>query len=220
MGLALQFNESGSVDPAPRAGGRRSTITEAALGDITAELKDPTAGEIAINRGRARGEQVHVSSIKRALHRHGYVVKKGAAGGFAAGRCGAGRVDARHPDVPGSSTPGSSGAGDSSAKSATSSAAPGPPPHQKPSPPGSSGSASTPDCECAPLERRRSRHGSVLAGPRRQLRRAPTFTRPTSRGSPPLAVEVRAPRGPSAGRRGTEKAQVGCPTRRLPAVRV
>jgi transposase len=76
------FNDSGSVEPARRAGGRRSIITEAALVAIIAELKDPTASEITarFNRDRTKHERVHVSSIKRALHRHGYVVKKSADG--------------------------------------------------------------------------------------------------------------------------------------------
>ncbi|WP_236515946.1 hypothetical protein [Sandaracinus amylolyticus] len=46
------------------------------------ELKDANAVEIAAayNRGRRGSARVHVSTIKRALHRFGYVVKKSADG--------------------------------------------------------------------------------------------------------------------------------------------
>jgi hypothetical protein len=42
------------------------------------DIKDATAGEITaeFKRRRTRRRRVHVSSIKRALRRHGYVVKK------------------------------------------------------------------------------------------------------------------------------------------------
>ena len=51
---------------------------EAAL----AKIRDATAGELTAvyTRGRARRDRVHVSSIKRALRRHGYVVKKNVDG--------------------------------------------------------------------------------------------------------------------------------------------
>lgn len=72
----------GSVVPKRKAGGSRSTI---GLRDIEAALAvrpDATAMELTaeINRGRARRNRIHVSSTKRALHRHGYVVKKSADG--------------------------------------------------------------------------------------------------------------------------------------------
>jgi len=45
-------------------------------------LGDPTASEltVAYNRSRRGAARVHVSSVKRALHRHDYVVKKNGAG--------------------------------------------------------------------------------------------------------------------------------------------
>lgn len=72
----------GDVSPTAKAGGRVSTIT---LDDIEAALsvvRDATAGEVTaeFNRSRRRRDRVHVSSIKRALRRHGYVVKKSADG--------------------------------------------------------------------------------------------------------------------------------------------
>jgi transposase len=72
----------GDVAPTPKAGGRTSRIT---LDDLEAALvviRDATAGELTaeFNRARHRRDRVHVSSIKRALRRHGYVVKKSADG--------------------------------------------------------------------------------------------------------------------------------------------
>jgi transposase len=76
------YRIAGNVTPQPKGGGRRSTITSEEIDAIVARLGDPTALEITAEfnlRRRGRG-RVHVSSIKRALHRFGYVVKKNAAG--------------------------------------------------------------------------------------------------------------------------------------------
>jgi len=72
----------GSLVPQPKAGGNHSTIAEADIEKLLGALGDATAGELTaeLNRKRARAEHVHVSSMKRALHRCGYVVKKNAAG--------------------------------------------------------------------------------------------------------------------------------------------
>lgn len=72
----------GHVSPKAAGGGRRSTIT---LHDIEQGLvacPDATAHEITmeINRPRPKRERIHVSSTKRALARHGFVVKKSADG--------------------------------------------------------------------------------------------------------------------------------------------
>ncbi len=72
----------GSLEPKAAGGGRRSTLT---LHDIEQGLvacPDATALEltVAINRVRAKRLRVHVSSTKRALARHGYVVKKSEDG--------------------------------------------------------------------------------------------------------------------------------------------
>jgi transposase len=72
----------GGVDAKPKGGGTPSTISVEELDAIVSRLGDPTALEITaeFNRYRRGKARVHVSSTKRALHRHGYVVKKNAAG--------------------------------------------------------------------------------------------------------------------------------------------
>jgi transposase len=77
-----RYRSHGSVDPRPHGGGNRSRITAEELDAIVAQLGDANAGELTaeFNRRRRRRERVHVSSIKRALHRYGYVVKKSASG--------------------------------------------------------------------------------------------------------------------------------------------
>jgi transposase len=72
----------GHVAPKPKAGGTPSPVMGTVVDALIATLGDPTAGELtaAYNRGRHARSRVHVSSMKRALHRHDYVVKKNAAG--------------------------------------------------------------------------------------------------------------------------------------------
>lgn len=72
----------GSLVAKPKGGGTPSTIDAEELDAIITRLGDPTALEITaeFNRHRRGSARVHVSSMKRALHRHGYVVKKNAAG--------------------------------------------------------------------------------------------------------------------------------------------
>lgn len=72
----------GNVDPLRKRGGTPSTIAGEELDALIARLRDPTALELTaeFNRTRRGRARVHVSSIKRALHRHGYVVKKNADG--------------------------------------------------------------------------------------------------------------------------------------------
>jgi len=72
----------GNLQPQPKRGGTRSRIGAGEIDELIAELGDPTAGEltVAYNRRRRGRARVHVSSVKRALHRHGYVVKKNADG--------------------------------------------------------------------------------------------------------------------------------------------
>jgi hypothetical protein len=52
-------------------------ITEQEIAAIIDKLGDPTTTELGVeyNRERRGKARVHVSSIKRALHRHGYVIK-------------------------------------------------------------------------------------------------------------------------------------------------
>lgn len=73
---------TGGVEPKPKAGGTPSIISKDAIEAALSVVRDATAGELTaeFNRGRPRRERVHVSSVKRALHRHGYVVKKSADG--------------------------------------------------------------------------------------------------------------------------------------------
>lgn len=75
------LRRQGDVRPKKKAGGNRSDITVDDIDAIMDRLGDATAGEIAAeyNRGRRGSDRRHVSSIKRALHRAGYVVKKNAS---------------------------------------------------------------------------------------------------------------------------------------------
>lgn len=72
----------GHVSPKAAGGGRRSTITLQDIEQGLAACPDATALELTleINRSRAKRERIHVSSTKRALSRHGFVVKKSADG--------------------------------------------------------------------------------------------------------------------------------------------
>lgn len=72
----------GHVNPLPKGGGTPSPIRKEHIEALLSSLGDPTAGELTahFNRSRRRTERVHVSSMKRALHRYGYVVKKNADG--------------------------------------------------------------------------------------------------------------------------------------------
>lgn len=74
---------TGAVTPVTKGGGTPSGISGEDIARILAELGDATAGEVtaAFNRSRANARaRIHVSSMKRALRRHGYVVKKSADG--------------------------------------------------------------------------------------------------------------------------------------------
>lgn len=77
-----RHRRDGEVTPAPKRGGTPSVVTLADLEAVLATIRDATAGELTaeFNRRRTRRGRVHVSSIKRALRRHGYVVKKNADG--------------------------------------------------------------------------------------------------------------------------------------------
>src|SRR5215471_2663952 len=72
----------GVWNPRRKVGGTPSMITAAEIDQLVARLGDPTAHEMTaeFNRARRHRERVHVSSMKRALRRHGYVVKKNAEG--------------------------------------------------------------------------------------------------------------------------------------------
>ena len=73
-----QYRRDGTLVPRKKGGGNRSDICLEELEAIVGSLGDANAGEITAeyNRGRSGKARRHVSSIKRALHRAGYVVKK------------------------------------------------------------------------------------------------------------------------------------------------
>jgi transposase len=76
------LQSQGHVRPRTKGGGTPSPISTAELEKLIEHLRDPTAGELtaAYNQSRHRAHRVHVSSMKRALHRSGFVVKKSADG--------------------------------------------------------------------------------------------------------------------------------------------
>jgi transposase len=73
-----QMQRAGHVAPRKKGGGTPSDVDLGELEAIVRRLGDANAGEITAeyNRGRRSGERRHVSSIKRALYRAGFVVKK------------------------------------------------------------------------------------------------------------------------------------------------
>lgn len=72
------YRRTQSVTPLAKGGGNHSSITAEALEALLDEMRDATAVELtaAFNRGKKGKARVHVSSLKRALHRYGYVLKK------------------------------------------------------------------------------------------------------------------------------------------------
>ena len=76
-----QQRREGHVRPRAKAGATASVIAAADLEALLVALGDPIAGELTAtyNRRRRGRGRVHVSSMKRALHRHDYVVNKNAA---------------------------------------------------------------------------------------------------------------------------------------------
>ena len=73
-----QYRDLGHVSPQKKGGGNRSDVSLKELEAILDRLGDANAGEITAeyNKGRRGKARRHPSSIKRALHRGGYVVKK------------------------------------------------------------------------------------------------------------------------------------------------
>lgn len=76
------FRAAGHVRPEKKGGGTPSDVDLAELSQIVRNLGDGTAPEITAeyNRSRRGRSRRHVSSIKRALHRAGFVVKKNGSG--------------------------------------------------------------------------------------------------------------------------------------------
>lgn len=73
-----QYRREGHVKPLKKRGGTPSDVSREELEAILARRPDANAGEITAeyNRGRRGKQRRHASSIKRALYRAGYVVKK------------------------------------------------------------------------------------------------------------------------------------------------
>jgi transposase len=73
-----QYRQEGHINPRKKGGGTPSDVSAAEVEAILQRFPDANAGEIAaeFNRGRRGRRRRHVSSIKRALYRAGYVVKK------------------------------------------------------------------------------------------------------------------------------------------------
>lgn len=73
-----QYRREGHVTPRKKGGGTPSDISQAEIEKILTRRPDANAGEITAeyNRGRRGRQRRHPSSIKRALYRAGYVVKK------------------------------------------------------------------------------------------------------------------------------------------------
>jgi transposase len=73
---------NGSIAPLRKGGGTPSLVSIAEIEEIIGRLRDPTALEMTreFNLHRRGKHRIHVSSMKRALHRHGYVVKKNGDG--------------------------------------------------------------------------------------------------------------------------------------------
>ena len=73
-----RFRREGTFAARKKGGGVQSDVRHEELEAILARRPDANAGEIVAeyNRGRRGTRRRHVSSIKRALYRAGYVVKK------------------------------------------------------------------------------------------------------------------------------------------------
>ena len=73
-----RYRAQGDVVPDKKGGGTESTTCLDELAALVGRLGDANTNKITAeyNRGRCKVERRHVSSIKRALHRAGFVVKK------------------------------------------------------------------------------------------------------------------------------------------------
>lgn len=78
----VSLHRKGDLRPRRKGGGTPSVIARDEIEAALARVRDATAGELTaeFNRKRHWRVRVHVSSMKRALHRHGYVVKKNVDG--------------------------------------------------------------------------------------------------------------------------------------------
>ena len=74
------FRKQGHLEPQKKGGGKRSDVSREEIEAIVRRLGDATVAEITAeyNRTRRGKNRRHASSILRALHRAGFVVKKNA----------------------------------------------------------------------------------------------------------------------------------------------
>jgi len=79
---ARRYRERGTVEARERGGGNRSDIGAFEVALLLMQMPDANADELTAeyNRRRRGDQRIHVSSMKRALRRHGYVVKKSEFG--------------------------------------------------------------------------------------------------------------------------------------------
>jgi transposase len=76
-----QYRATESIDPQPPGGGWRSPIDPIVLHALVRECPDATSDELAreYNRRVGRDGRTSARSVRRALRREGYVVKKNGA---------------------------------------------------------------------------------------------------------------------------------------------
>jgi transposase len=76
-----QYRATESIDPRPPGGGWRSPIDPIVLHALIRECPDATSDEVAreYNRRVGRDGRTSARSVRRALRREGYVVKKNGA---------------------------------------------------------------------------------------------------------------------------------------------
>ena len=76
-----QYRATDSVAPRPRGGGWRSPIDPIVIHAVIRECPDATSDEVAraYNRRVGRDGRTSARSVRRALRREGYVVKKNGA---------------------------------------------------------------------------------------------------------------------------------------------
>lgn len=76
-----QYRATESIDPRPPGGGWRSPIDPIVLHALIRECPDATSDELAreYNHRVGRDERTSARSVRRALRREGYVVKKNGA---------------------------------------------------------------------------------------------------------------------------------------------
>jgi transposase len=75
--LVRLYGSKGDITSRPKGGGTPSGLDAKEISDLLDRLGDATANELTaeFNRKRQGEAKIHVSSMKRAFHRFGYVVK-------------------------------------------------------------------------------------------------------------------------------------------------